>query len=166
MFSKRSVETPRLIMVTTYTNMSNSHFDYNTFSHCRWYSIPTSANMFLSIPPRWLSMVMLSLLQLTQLSSQLSTKISAIKNFQISYIYNENRTTFATFNLVTSPTHVPSEYKHISDSIAVDCMHAWHAYFWDILPTDRQTDRNRWTHNLLAEVIIMFSSKTLVSIYW
>ena len=124
MFSKRSVETPRLIMVTTYTNMSNSHFDYNTFSHCRWYSIPTSANMFLSIPPRWLSMVMLSLLQLTQLSSQLTTKISTIKNFQISYIYKENRKTFATL-----PTLVLSEYKRISDSLAVDCMHAWRAYF-------------------------------------
>ena len=69
---------------------SYSHFDYNTFSHCRWYSIPTSANMFLSIPqmsPRWLYMVMLFLLQLTQLSSQISTKISTIKNFQISYSY-------------------------------------------------------------------------------
>ena len=89
---------------------SNSHFDYNTFSHCRWYSIPTSANMFLSIPrmaPRWLYMVMLFLLQLTQLSSQ------------ISYIYNENRTTFATFSRVTSPTLVLSE-QHISDSLAVD----------------------------------------------
>ena len=146
--------------------MSNSHFDYNTFSHCRWYSIPTSANMFLSIPARWLSMVMLSLLQLTQLSSQLSTKISTIKNFQISYIYNENRTTFATFSLVTSPAHVPSEYKHISNYLAVDCMHAWRVYFWGILATDKQTDRHRWTHNLLVEVIIMFSSKTLVSIYW
>ena len=140
MFSKLSVETPRLIMVTTYTNMSNSHFDYNTFSHCRWYSIPTSANMFLSIPPRWLSMVMLSLLQLTQLSSQLSTKKSTIKNFLISYIYNENRTTFATFSLVTSLVLVLSEYKHVSNYLAVDCMHAWCAYFWDILATDKQTD--------------------------
>ena len=39
---------------------------------------------------------------------QLSTKISRIKHFQISYIYNENRTTFATFSSVTSPTLVPS----------------------------------------------------------
>ena len=65
---------------------SNSHsVDYNTFSHCRWYSIPTSANMFLSIPrmaPRWLYMVTLFLLELTQLSSQLSTKICTIKYFQ------------------------------------------------------------------------------------
>ena len=71
---------------------SNSYFDYNTFSHCRWYSIPTPANMFLSIPrmaPCWLYMVMFFLLQLTELSLQLSTKISTIKNFQISYtIYN------------------------------------------------------------------------------
>ena len=54
---------------------SNGHFDYNTSSHCRWYSILTSANMFLSIPRmalRWLYMVMLFLLQLTQLSSHLS----------------------------------------------------------------------------------------------
>ena len=51
----------------------------------------------------------LFLLQLTRLSSQFSTKISTIKDFQISYIYNENRTTFATFSLVTSPTLVPSE---------------------------------------------------------
>ena len=82
---------------------SNSHFDYNAFSNCRSYSIPTSANMLLSIPRmalRWLYIVMLFLLQLTQLSSQLSTKISTIKNLQISYIYNENRTTFATFSLV------------------------------------------------------------------
>ena len=46
--------------------------------------------MLLSIPgmaPRWLYMVMLFFLQLTQLSLQLSTKISTIKNFQISYIY-------------------------------------------------------------------------------
>ena len=46
--------------------------------------------MLLSIPqmaPRWLYMTMLFLLQLTQLSSQLSTKISTIKNFQINYIY-------------------------------------------------------------------------------
>ena len=28
---------------------SSSHFDYNTFSHCRLYSIPTSGNIFLSI---------------------------------------------------------------------------------------------------------------------
>ena len=70
---------------------SNSHFDYNAFSQCR----------------DWLYMVMLFLLQLTQLSSQLSTKISTIKNLQISYIYNENRTTFTTFSLVTSPTLVP-----------------------------------------------------------
>ena len=56
--------------------------------------------MLLSIPrmaPRWLYMVMLFLLQLTQLSSQLSTKISTTNNFQINYIYNENRTTFATW---------------------------------------------------------------------
>ena len=62
---------------------SNSHFDYNTFSHCRWYSIPTSANMFLSTPhpPRWLYMAMLFLLQLTQLPSQLSTKNIHNKKF-------------------------------------------------------------------------------------
>ena len=40
---------------------------------------------------------------------QLPTKISTIKHFQISYIYNENRTTFATFSLLTSPTVLPSE---------------------------------------------------------
>ena len=36
-------------------------------------------------------------------------KISTIKNFQMSYIYNENRRTFATFSLVTSPTLAPIE---------------------------------------------------------
>ena len=30
---------------------SNSYFDYNTFSHCRWYSIPTSATDVLIDPP-------------------------------------------------------------------------------------------------------------------
>ena len=69
--------------------------------------------------PVCLYMVMLFLLQLIQLSSQLSKNISTIKIFQISYIYNENRTTFATFSLVTSPTLVPSE-QHISDSPAAD----------------------------------------------
>ena len=46
------------------------YFDYNTFSRCRWYSVPTLVNMLLSIPrmgPRWLYMVILFLLQLTQL---------------------------------------------------------------------------------------------------
>ena len=99
---------------------SNTHFDYNTFSHFRRYSIPTSANMFLSIPPRWLYMVMLFLLQRTQLSSQLSRKISIIKNFEsqlyihvqwkshnISYFYN-----IIHFRL--------SSGRH---------MHAWRAYF-------------------------------------
>ena len=50
---------------------------------------------------------------------QLLTKISTIKHFQISYIYNENHTTFARFSLVTSPTVVPSEW-HIFDSLTVD----------------------------------------------
>ena len=45
---------------------SNSHFDYNTFSHSRLYSIPTSGNMFLSMRPRWLYIVMLFLLQIIQ----------------------------------------------------------------------------------------------------
>ena len=36
-------------------------------------------------------------------------KISTNENFEMSYIYNENRTTFGTFSLVTSPTLVPSE---------------------------------------------------------
>ena len=91
--------------------LSNCHFDYNTSHTVVDIQFPP-VNMLLSIPqmaPRWLYMVMFFLLQLTQLSSQLSTKISTIKNFQISYIYNENRTTFATFSLVTSPTLVPSE---------------------------------------------------------
>ena len=67
--------------------------------------IPTSANMFLSIARmslRWLYMVMLFLLQLHCNSTFvtiviLSTKISTIKNFQISYIFNEN-CTFAILN--------------------------------------------------------------------
>ena len=39
----------------------------------------------------WLYMIMLFLLQLTQLSSQLSTKISTIKYFQINYIYIQRK---------------------------------------------------------------------------
>ena len=85
--------------------------------------------MLLSISrmsPRWLYMVMFFLLQLTQLSSQLSTKISTIKNFQISYMYNENRTTFATFaNTCTERvTHFgPSSGRHT---------HASRAYFFSM----------------------------------
>ena len=88
--------------------LSNSHFDYKLSHTVVDIQFPC-LQICCYRSPRWLYMVMLFLLQLTQLSPQLSTKISTIKNFQISYIYNENCTTFATFNLVTSPTLVPSE---------------------------------------------------------
>ena len=76
-------------------------------------------------PPRWLYVVMLFLLQLTQLSLQLSTKISTIKNFQISYIYNENcyiQPCYIADTCTERVTNFPlSSGRH---------MHAWRAYFF------------------------------------
>ena len=62
--------------------------------------------MFPSISPRWSNALAFTT---NSIFPQLLTRISTIKHFQISYIYNENRTTFATFSLVTSSTVVPSE---------------------------------------------------------
>ena len=83
--------------------------------------------MLLSIPrmaPRWLYMVMLFfLLQLTQLPSQLSTKISAtIKNSQISYIYTTKIANTCTERVT-----------HFGDSLAVDtCTPGVHIFTDDI----------------------------------
>ena len=95
--------------------LSNSHFDYNTFSHRRLYSIPTSGNMFLSIPPRWLYMVMLFFLQLTQLL----TKISTIKHFQISEMLK------VKCYIADSCTERVTHFRFSSGRH----MHAWCAYF-------------------------------------
>ena len=115
---------------------SNGHFDYHILAHCRWYSIPTSANMFLSIPRmalRWLYMVMLFLLQQTQLSSQLS--------FVNKNIYNQ---TFPNQLYFQRKSHKVcyiqscyiAELYRASNNFRLSSgrhVHAWRAYFFLLL---------------------------------
>ena len=74
--------------------------------------------MFLSIPLRWLYMVMLFLLQLTQLSSQLSTKISTIKKFQIYQLYIQRKSHNVCYIQSCYIADTCTE-QQISDSLAV-----------------------------------------------
>ena len=88
--------------------------------------------MFLSIPPRWLYMVMLFLLQLTQLSSQLSTKISTIKEFPNQlYIQRKSHSVCYVQSCYIADT-CTERVTHFRFSSGRH-MHASHAYFCKVL---------------------------------
>ena len=104
---------------------SNGHFDYNSFSHSPTVvdiQFPPLQISSYRSPPEGPSFIIYGNALHFTTNSTFDTivicqqKISTTKNFLISKIYNENRTTFATFNLVTSSTLVQSE-QHISDSV-------------------------------------------------
>ena len=78
---------------------------------------------------RWLYMVMLFLLQLTQLSSQLSTKISTIKNFQSAICIQRKSHNVCYIQSCYIADTCTERVTHFGLSSGRH-MHAWRAYFY------------------------------------